>query len=56
MLKEELISATIDKYVDFQRIKKENHSHENPELDYLIKVTAAKLSALGVSTQNIKLV
>lgn len=55
MTKEELVSTTIDKYVDLQRIKKANNGHENPELDYLIKVTVAKLSSLGVSVEDITL-
>ena len=44
MTREELISLTIDKYTDLQRIKKANGSIENKELDYQLKVTVAKLS------------
>ena len=42
MTREELISLTIDKYTDLQRIKKSNGGVENKELDYQIKVTLAK--------------
>ena len=45
MTREELISLTIDKYTDLQRIKKSNGGVENKELDYQIKVTLAKLSS-----------
>ncbi len=55
MTREELISITIDKYTDLQRIKKANGSCENKELDYQIKVTIAKLSSLGVSVEDITL-
>lgn len=55
MTREELISVTIDKYTDLQRIKKANGNHENKELDYQIKVVIAKLSSLGVSVEDITL-
>ena len=55
MTREELISLTIDKYTDLQRIKKANGSTENKELDYQLKVTVAKLSSLGISVENITL-
>lgn len=55
MTREELISITIDKYTDLQRIKKSNGNTENKELDYQIKVTIAKLSSLGVSVEDITL-
>lgn len=51
----ELITTTIDRYTDLQRIKKENGSQKNKELEYQIKVTAAKLSALGVNVEDITL-
>ena len=38
MTKEELISITIDNYMDLQRIKKANGETENKELDYQLKV------------------
>ena len=55
MTREELISLTIDKYTDFQRIKKANGNTENKELDYQLKVTIAKLSSLGISVEDITL-
>lgn len=55
MTREELISLTIDKYTDLQRIKKSNGGVENKELDYQIKVTLAKLSSLGISVEDITL-
>ncbi|MBQ2900352.1 MAG: hypothetical protein IJA07_10350 [Agathobacter sp.] len=55
MTKEELISITIDKYIDLQRIKRANGDAENYELDYQIKVAVAKLSSLGVSIEDITL-
>lgn len=55
MTREELISITIDKYTDLQRIKKANGGCENKELDYQIKVTVAKLSSLGISVEDITL-
>ena len=55
MTREELISLTIDKYTDLQRIKKANGSIENKELDYQLKVTVAKLSSLGISVDDITL-
>lgn len=51
----ELITVTIDRYSDLQRIKKANGNHDNPELDYQIKVVITKLSYLGVSVENITL-
>lgn len=55
MAREELISLTIDKYTDLQRIKKANGNTENKELDYQLKVTIAKLSSLGISVEDITL-
>ncbi len=55
MTDKELVTITIDRYTDLQRIKKENGSQENKELDYQIKVTAAKLSSLGVNVEDITL-
>lgn len=55
MTREELISLTIDKYTDSQRIKKANGNTENKELDYQLKVTIAKLSSLGISVEDITL-
>lgn len=55
MTDKELIAVTIDRYTDLQRIKKANGGHENAELDYLIRVTIAKLSSLGVPVEDITL-
>lgn len=55
MSDKELIATTIDRYTDLQQIKKANGGHENEMLDYLIKVTAAKLSSLGVNAEDITL-
>lgn len=55
MTREELINIIIDKYTDLQRIKKANGDCKNPELDYQLKVTIAKLSSLGVSVEDITL-
>lgn len=55
MTDKELIAVTIDRYTDLQRIKKANGDYDNPELDYQIKVTIAKLSSLGVSVEDITL-
>ena len=53
MTDKELITVTIDRYTDLQRIKKANGGHLNPELEYQIKVTVAKLASLGVSIEDI---
>lgn len=53
MSDKELITTTIDKYTDLQRIKKANGDYENAELNYQIKVTLAKLASLGVSVEDI---
>ncbi|MCI8726449.1 MAG: hypothetical protein HFG66_10090 [Hungatella sp.] len=55
MTEKELITVTIDRYTDLQRIKKANGDYKNTELDYLIKVTVAKLVSLGVSVEDITL-
>lgn len=51
----ELITITIDRYAELQRIKRENGSQENRELDYAIKLTVAKLSSMGVNVEDITL-
>lgn len=55
MTDKELVHMTIDLYADLQRIKKANGEHENKELDYLLKVTVAKLSSMGVNVEDITL-
>ena len=55
MTDKELITITIDRYTDLQQIKKANGGHENEQLDYLIRVTTAKLASLGVNVEDITL-
>lgn len=55
MTDKELVTITIDRYTDLQRIKKANGEQHNPELEYQIKVTLAKLSSMGVSVEDITL-
>ncbi|MGN0416133.1 MAG: hypothetical protein ACI4FX_11690 [Agathobacter sp.] len=55
MTKEELIAITIDNYTNLQKIKKANGETENKELDYQIKCTTAKLSAFGISVEDLTL-
>lgn len=55
MTREELISITIDKYTDLQRIKRANGNVKNDELDYQLKITIAKLSSFGISVEDITL-
>ena len=55
MTDKELVTVTIDRYTDLQRIKKANGGQENPELEYQIKVTVAKLASMGVSVEDITL-
>ena len=55
MTDKELITTTIDRYTELQQIKKANGEYKNPQLDYYIKVTIAKLSSLGVNVEDITL-
>lgn len=55
MTKEELITITIDKYMDLQRIKKDNGNQVNKELDYQMKGVIVKLSSFGVNVEDITL-
>jgi hypothetical protein len=55
MSDKELIAVTIEHYGDLQRIKQANGGHENPALDYALKLTVAKLSSLGVNVEDITL-
>lgn len=55
MSDKELITITIDRYMDLQRIKKENGNHENKELEYQMKGVIAKLSSMGVNVEDITL-
>ncbi|MCM1089625.1 MAG: hypothetical protein NC092_08565 [Butyrivibrio sp.] len=55
MSDKELIAVTIDRYTDLQRIKNANGDYNNPELEYQIRITVAKLSSLGVNVEDITL-
>ena len=55
MSDKELVTTTIEHYGDLQRIKQANGGQENPALDYVLKLTAAKLSAPGVNVEDITL-
>lgn len=55
MSDKELVTMTIEHYGDLQRIKQANGGHENPALDYVLKLTIAKLSSLGVNVEDITL-
>lgn len=55
MSDKELITITIDRYAELQRIKQANGTQENKELDYSIRLTIAKLSSLGVNVEDITL-
>lgn len=55
MTDKELITITIDRYAELQRIKRENGNQENRELDYSIKLATAKLSSMGVNVEDITL-
>ena len=51
----ELITVTIDNYMNLQRIKKANGDNENKELDYQLKGLIAKLSSFGVNVEDLTL-
>nr|WP_294674080.1 hypothetical protein [uncultured Blautia sp.] len=55
MTEKELITMTIEYYMNLQRIKKDNKGTENKELDYQIRGTVAKLSSLGVNVEDLTL-
>lgn len=55
MTDKELITITIDNYMNLQRIKKANNGQENDELNYQLKGVIAKLSSLGVNVEDITL-
>lgn len=55
MTEKELITFTIDTYMNLQRIKKANGDYDNKELDYQLKGTIAKLSSMGVNIEDITL-
>lgn len=51
----QLVTITIQHYGDLQRIKQANGDHANSELDYELKLIAAKLSSWGVNVEDITL-
>ena len=55
MTEKELITFTIDTYMNLQRIKQANGAQENKELDYQLKGVIAKLSFMGVNVEDITL-
>lgn len=55
MTDKELVTVTIDNYINLQRIKKANGDYKNDELEYQIRGTIAKLSSMGVSIEDITL-
>ena len=55
MTPDEIKNNLIQQYCDYQEIKQANEGHENKELDYKIKRTAAQLSAMGVSIEDLTL-
>lgn len=55
MTDNELKSILIEQYTNLQRIKKANGTKENEELEYQIKTTIAKLSAMSVNVEDLAL-
>lgn len=55
MTDNELKSILIEQYTNLQRIKKANGTQENEELEYQIKTTTAKLSAMSVNVEDLAL-
>lgn len=55
MTEKELITITIDTYMNLQRIKQANGTQENKELDYQLKGVIAKLSSMGVNVEDLTL-
>ena len=55
MTEKELITVTIDNYMNLQRIKQANGNNENKELDYQLKGLVAKLSSFGVNVEDLTL-
>lgn len=55
MTEKELITVTIDNYMNLQRIKKANGDTVNKELDYQLRGLVAKLSSLGVNVEDLTL-
>lgn len=55
MTDNELKSILIEQYTNLQRIKKANGTQKNEELEYQIKTTTAKLSAMSVNVEDLAL-
>ena len=55
MAEKELITVTIDNYMNLQRIKQANGDTVNKELDYQLRGLVAKLSSLGVNIEDLTL-
>lgn len=55
MTEKELITITIDSYMNLQRIKNANGNNENKELDYQLRGLVAKLSSMGVNVEDLTL-
>ena len=55
MTPEEMKTYYITAYSDLQKIKKANGDYKNEELDYQIKVMAAKLASLSVNVEDLSL-
>lgn len=55
MTEKELITFTIDTYMNLQRIKKANGNQINEELDYQLKGVVAKLSSMGINIEDLTL-
>ena len=53
MTEKELITFTIDTYMNLQRIKEANGEQKNKELDYQLRGVVAKLSSMGVNVEDI---
>ena len=55
MTDKELITVTIDNYMNLQRIKQANGDTVNKELDYQLRGLVAKLSSFGVNIEDLTL-
>lgn len=55
MTDNELKIMLIEQYTNLQRIKKVNNDYKNDELEYQIKSTIAKLSAIGINVDDLTL-
>ena len=55
MTEKELITVTIDNYMNLQRIKQANGDTVNKELDYQLRGLVAKLSSFGVNIEDLTL-